>query len=131
MTLGNLWAFVCYASIIVNDKLHTSIVTIKSFQLGAVFVECIVRCEQLSIKLLDEESPASSSVHHLWWLKLASSSFSLLHMEVHFIKALKKSDLRESFLSSQRQRLTVWIILLELDLYYWLYNTNLNLWSFE
>lgn len=43
VTLGNLQAFVCYASIIVNDKLHTSIVTIKSFQLGAVFVECIAR----------------------------------------------------------------------------------------
>lgn len=65
VTLGNLWAFVCYASIIVNDKLHTSIVTIKSFQPGAVFVECIVRCKQLSIKLLDEESPASSSVRQL------------------------------------------------------------------
>lgn len=61
VTFGNLQAFVCYASIIVNDKLHTSIVTIKSSQLGAVFVECIVRCKQLSIKLLDE-SPASSSV---------------------------------------------------------------------
>lgn len=72
VTLGNPWAFVCYASIIVNDKLHTSIVTIKSFQLGAVFVECIVRCEQLSIKLLDEESAASSSVHSLCLLKIAS-----------------------------------------------------------
>lgn len=65
VTLRNLRAFVCYASIIVNDKLHTSIVTIKSFQPGAVFVECIVRCKQLSIKLLDEESPASSSVRQL------------------------------------------------------------------
>lgn len=27
-----------------------------------LFVECIVRCKQLSIKLLDEESRASSSV---------------------------------------------------------------------
>lgn len=62
VTFENLQAFVCYASIIVNDKLHTSIVTIKSFQRGAVFVECIVRCKQLSIKLLDKESPDSSSV---------------------------------------------------------------------
>lgn len=62
VTFGKPSHFVCYASIIVNDKLHTSIVTIKSFQPGAVFVECIVRCKQLSIKLLDEEIPASSSV---------------------------------------------------------------------
>lgn len=52
---------VCYATILVNDQLHISIVTIKSFPPpGAVFVECIVRCKQLSIKLLDEERPASS-----------------------------------------------------------------------
>lgn len=61
VTFENLGAFVCYASIIVNDKLHTSIVTIKRFQPGAVFVECIVRCKQLSIKLLDEDAPDSLS----------------------------------------------------------------------
>lgn len=65
VTLGNFGTFVCYASIIVNEKLHTSIVTIKSFQLGVVFVECIVRCKQLSIKLLDEDVPVSLSVCHL------------------------------------------------------------------
>lgn len=58
MTFENLRAFVCYASIIVNDKLHTSIVTL----IKRLFVECIVRCEQLSIKLLDEEKSESSSV---------------------------------------------------------------------
>lgn len=65
--------------------------TIKSFQPGAVFVECIVRCKQLSIKLLDE-SPASSSVRHFLLLVKYGSPFMLKREEQRKVTLKKKKS---------------------------------------
>lgn len=48
-----------YASLIVNEIIFSRDNTKKITKL--LSVECIVRCKQLSIKLLDKKSPASSS----------------------------------------------------------------------